>query len=360
MDELVQDGQKGGRYAAKALIEAAQDHIRKLKSDSNPNVQYTCKIRVYANIAGLAKTYFDTGIVGSVDTLRDFVQGFNMENTMCDFVDAGNGKECSDVKIRGKKFQFLLPRMKMSLIYYPAHFEHYIHDVHCHQIVFCGSADNGYARLLGPYRGSNHISLVEGPPFPRELKDLASEFRTTSFPSVFRPRKLSRRVSFGGKTAAQAITPPRTPSSNYASIARTAPLASEGSSPLVKPPAKKRILHNTMLLVRKNMNGERVDGPLHYSTKAKLDVLKQHKFCNQFHILGYCSYGESCTHKHEPRLADQEVIDLMWIARLSPCSKGLRCDDERCVSGHRCPRENCAVRGCKFPHEVDTRIVVSN
>jgi hypothetical protein len=75
--------------------------------------------------------------------------------------------------------------------------------------------------------------------------------------------------------------------------------------------------------------------------------------------LGSCFYGKDCSHKHEPRLAAQEVIDLMCIARLSPCSKGLRCDDERCFSGHRCPRENCKVIGCKFPHEVDTRIVAA-
>ncbi|OQD69257.1 hypothetical protein PENPOL_c002G10241 [Penicillium polonicum] len=338
MDELVRDGQKGGRSAAKALIEAAREHVREVKPDSNPNVQF--KIRVYANVAGLAKTYSDTGIVSSADTLRSFIQGFNMHNTLCDFVDAGNGKECSDVKVA-------------------AHFEHYLHDVHCQHIIFCGSADNGYARVLGPHGGSNYISLVEGPPFARELRDLATEFKTTSFPSVFRLKKLSRRVSFGSKTIAQAITPPRTPTSNYASVARTATLVSEDSSTLTSAPIKKSIPNSPMLVVQRNVNGERVDGPLHYSTRAKLDVLKQHKFCNQFHILGSCSYGEDCNHRHEPRLADQEVIDLMWIARLSPCSKGLRCDDKRCVSGHRCPRENCTVKGCKFPHEVDIRIVAS-
>lgn len=358
MDELVQDGQKGGRSAAKALIEAARDHIRKVKPDSNPNIQF--KIRVYANVAGLAKTYSGTGIVSSADIPRYFIQGFNMENTLCDFVDAGNGKECSDVKVRGKNVLFLLPSIEGSLTYYPAHFEHYIHDVHCQHIIFCGSADNGYARVLGPHRGSNQISLVEEPPFPHELRDLASEFTTTSFPSVFRSKKLSRRVSFGNKTVTQATTPPRTPTSNYASIARTAPLVSKGNSSLTKPAIQKLIPRSSTLVVQRNVNGERVDGPLHYSTRAKLDVLKQHKFCNQFHILGSCSYGESCTHKHESRLADQEVVDLMLVARLSPCLKGLRCDDERCVSGHRCPRENCTAEFCRFPHDVDTRIVVSH
>ncbi|KAJ5668863.1 hypothetical protein N7462_009933 [Penicillium macrosclerotiorum] len=125
MDELIQDGQKGGRTAAKALIEAARCHIREVKPDSSPNIQFI--IRVYANVAGLAKVYSDSGIVSSVDVVRCFIQGFNMENTLCEFVDAGSGKECSDVKIG-------------------AHFDHYLHDLHCQHIIFCGSADNGYAR----------------------------------------------------------------------------------------------------------------------------------------------------------------------------------------------------------------------
>lgn len=57
---------------------------------------------MYANVAGLAKTYYDTSVVSSQDVLNSFIQGFNMEDTLCDFVDAGSGKECSDVKIGGK------------------------------------------------------------------------------------------------------------------------------------------------------------------------------------------------------------------------------------------------------------------
>jgi hypothetical protein len=98
---------------------------------------------------------------------------------------------------------------------------------------------------------------------------------------------------------------------------------------------------------------------LQFSKKRKVEVLKQHKFCNQFHILGSCSWGKFCTHKHEPRLVGQEVVDLMWIARLSLCPKGLKCDDERCVNGHQCPNKNCMGRGCRFPHGVDTNIVIS-
>lgn len=56
------------------------------------------------------------------------------------------------------------------------------------------------------------------------------------------------------------------------------------------------------------------------------------------------------------------MTDLMCVARLSVCSRGLNCEDEYCVSGHRCLVRGCAGpgAGCKFGsemHGVDTRIV---
>jgi hypothetical protein len=226
---------------------------------------------------------------------------------------------------------------------------------HCQHIVFCGSADNGYARILDSHRESNRISLVEGPPFAHELRALVPYFKTASFPTVFRSKKLlSRRVSFGGTSTTPAITPPRTPTPNYASIAKT-PV--EEIISITNSPTDIRKSNNPKLIVCKNASGHRVDPYLRFSSKSKIEDLKQHKFCNQFHILGWCSYGEGCTHKHKPKLVGQDVLDLMWIARLSLCPKGLGCDDENCVSGHRCPQKTCTVQGCKFPHNVDTKIV---
>jgi hypothetical protein len=283
-----------------------------------------------------------------------------MEDTLCDFVDAGNGKECSDVKIDGEILLSIDPRVKGSLTYPSALFEHYFLDVHCQHIIFCGSGDNGYARVLGPHRGSDHISLVEGPPFARELRDLASDFETTSFPEVFRSKKMSRKVSLGDTTAIPLPTPPRTPTPNYASIAKRTPPISNDSTPMTNTSTKTLATSSLKLVVCKNANGQRVDSPLQFSTKGKLEALKRHRFCYQFHILGSCSWGETCTYNHKPRLVERDVVDLMWIARLSACPKGLECDDESCVTGHRCPRESCTGSDCKFPHGVDTRIVTPN
>ncbi|GAB1198299.1 hypothetical protein APSETT444_007614 [Aspergillus pseudonomiae] len=238
-DHLIQSGYDGGQKAVQLLRKAVEDYLFQLDPEANSRIQ--CRIRVYANVSGLSKTYRDTNIAPVDGTLEAFIQGFNMENGLCDFVDAGNGKECSDVKLR---------------VYRSALFEQDILDVHCQRVIFCASADNGYARVLGPHRESDRISLVEGPSFAREMKELAPYFATTSFPDVFRNRSPVR------------------------------------------------------LAVCKNAAGQRVDPPLRYSTKENVDALKQRKLCNPYHIVGSCPYGENCNHDHESRLRSQQVEDL--------------------------------------------------
>jgi hypothetical protein len=60
-------------------------------------------IRVYANVKGMAKAYREANILSEQHVFGEFVQGFNMADPLCDFVDAGTGKECSDEKLKGKK-----------------------------------------------------------------------------------------------------------------------------------------------------------------------------------------------------------------------------------------------------------------
>lgn len=59
------------------------------------------RVRVYANIKGLASTYCHHKILDRNLDLDLFVRGFNMGHPMCDFVDAGDGKECADSKLKG-------------------------------------------------------------------------------------------------------------------------------------------------------------------------------------------------------------------------------------------------------------------
>lgn len=59
------------------------------------------RVRIYANMKGLASAYCYNKILDSADDLYMFVRGFNMGYPMCDFVDAGDGKECADSKLKG-------------------------------------------------------------------------------------------------------------------------------------------------------------------------------------------------------------------------------------------------------------------
>ena len=215
--------------------------------------------------------------------------------------------------------------------------------------------------MLGHYRDSDRVSLVEGRPFERELQELAPHFKTTSFPQVFRSTKLvPRRASFVNAT----IEPTRTLTPNYASMVRAAPPpqpALDGAPSTARIPVEDLRPDQPNLVVCRNGSGQRVDRPLQITSRVRVDALKHLKYCNQFHIVGSCPY-ERCTHQHGPRLPDRDIVNLMCIARLSPCPRGLQCDSETCVSGHQCPWDNCSGSGCRFPqdrHGVDTNIIMT-
>lgn len=98
---------------------------------------------------------------------------------------------------------------------------------------------------------------------------------------------------------------------------------------------------------------------------ADVGVLKAKKFCNEYHILGKCSFenatGRGCSFQHGARLKGNRLEALRFVARLSACPYGLNCMDPECILGHQCPKEPCKKgQACFFPaymHGVDTRIV---
>ena len=233
-------------------------------------------------------------------------------------------------------------------------------DIHCQQILFGGTADNGYARLLGPHTEDHavrgRVTLLEGPPFARELADIKDKFRTVSFEEVFRSQKLvnnKRRVSFH-------TTPPATPKADYASAAAKAPPALAPSSAAQRGSTAPRM--PVPFDVFRNRLGQRVDAPLEYS-QVEFLILKNRKLCNSFHLLGKCPYKDAtgkCQHDHKEKLSPRQMVALRAVARQSPCPSGLSCSDPDCYHGHRCTRDNCAVSACRFSsamHGVDTNIV---
>jgi hypothetical protein len=98
--KFVQNGKDGGHEAARALIQAVDDHVRTVGPDVPPNTLF--KIRVYANVDGLRKAYREANLLSADQNLTGFVHGFNQADDSCDFVDVGNGKECSDIKLKGE------------------------------------------------------------------------------------------------------------------------------------------------------------------------------------------------------------------------------------------------------------------
>lgn len=59
---------------------------------------------MYANVKGLSKKYKEANILPDTSDFYAFIRGFNMEDALCDFIDAGDGKECADFKLKGNNF----------------------------------------------------------------------------------------------------------------------------------------------------------------------------------------------------------------------------------------------------------------
>lgn len=134
--------------------------------------------------------------------------------------------------------------------------------MHCRHVYFGGTADNGYARLLGPFiedkTALERITLLEGPPFAMEIANMRDRFRTVSFDNVLRKQKLeniTRKVSV-------SIKPQVASSINYATAAtKTSGLPTMTSAPSVNP-ASNGAKKNEEPEILRNRHGQRVDpGP---------------------------------------------------------------------------------------------------
>ena len=221
--------------------------------------------------------------------------------------------------------KYLLPK---------AMFRHNLADIHCQRILFGGSADNGYARLLGPYIEDDavrsRIALLEGPPFARELAAIQDRYKTVSFEKVFRSQMLVVSPKYATMSPP---TPPRTPSTDYATTPAQTPSAPALSTTQNSVAAK----HTTTATVLPKKSGERVDSPLNFTSKDFFAV-KGRKLCNSFHILGRCPYLErsgKCHHDHSAKLSDKQLVALRAVARLTPCKQGKSCKNMECLCGHQ-------------------------
>ena len=71
----------------------------------------------------------------------------------------------------------------------------YVHNVHCKQIIFGASADNGYASfvssLLIDKDVSSRIRVLKGPPFSLEFGSILTKLKWTEFRHIFRSDMIS-------------------------------------------------------------------------------------------------------------------------------------------------------------------------
>ncbi|KAL8670461.1 MAG: hypothetical protein Q9168_005001 [Polycauliona sp. 1 TL-2023] len=335
LDDLVGKLEAGGEETAERLRTCIRKYLEKAIPDAQGDLEPI--VRVYANMRGLAKTLVDAKILESVEDLGRFVCGFNKKFTSFDFIDAGNGKECSDAKLKRC-------------------FELSIHNVHCKHIIFGGSADNGYARLLNSYTGdpstSKKITMLEGPPFAAELIPIVEKLKKCSFPAVLRDTKIAqRRVSF-------STTPPRSKSPAVTSYASTAATAKVDNTPV--PITSPGIEYYSEPVIPRNSKGQRID-PIVKPPQAAVLFVKSHKLCKNHHLLEYCVYADNeCQYQHQPPLDKQRLDALRAYARQMPCGNGLKCDEPDCYYGHRCRGDPCRFEKCVFPpemHYVDTKVV---
>lgn len=247
--------------------------------------------------------------------------------------------------------------------------------MHCKHIVFGGSSDNGYARLLVPYSGnedvSSRITLLEGPPFAiPEMRNLTKKFATISFPNIFRNSKLisqPHRASFTQNHApappdltapVRTITPKTPTATTWAAVSKTP--AAPGPPPTTNGPLTSAKFDtydyendpDEHFVVLQNSKGERIDSILPKLKEGLVNNQKRRKLCNPFQLSGFCpreENGVKCPYGHD-KLTIEELDAQRYIARFQMCNGGLDCENEYCVSGHACPYRICTLGSeCKYP-----------
>lgn len=97
----MKQGFHGGRKTASLLKGEVNSHLEKFVPEASKQM-INVVIHVYANTKGLGRKYKEMGLLPGSGTLEDFIRGFNMGDELCHYTDAGDGKECADVKVQGK------------------------------------------------------------------------------------------------------------------------------------------------------------------------------------------------------------------------------------------------------------------
>lgn len=374
--ELLAGGERGGKEAANAIWEAARafaaEHLHHLNS---PRIV----TRIYANFKSLSDNLTKLKIIERPAIFDDFVRGLNSSQLLFDFVDAGSRPNGTKEKLDG-------------------HFKTTLYDCHCHQVILGCSNDSQYASLLEDTIKDaavlDHITLLEGVPFEKEIATLKDSFKTTRFESVFRTTKLAAppTVPRGPLQAVTAALPtlsrvesnttngttsssstpavtwatmtaqpfaPSAPPSKASTTRTSTPTSMKSPEAVVSKPLSKGI--------ERNRQGVRIDKVDSSIPNHEIQRIKKLKLCNIYYLQGasYCT-SNNCSHSHTYPLSKGERNVLREVARMTPCYYKMDCSDAECIYGHRCPQNKPDDAGCWYGedcrfhgwgHGIDTLVV---
>ncbi|KAL9001603.1 MAG: hypothetical protein Q9188_005435 [Gyalolechia gomerana] len=283
---LIKQGAVGGGEAANRLLNNIKAYVQR----HDGAMHWKIIVRVYANLEGLLKKYAYIGFHEEERALRQFVAGFTQSQPLFDFVDAGQGKERADHKIKEQLRLF-------------------VSNLQCKHLMLGVAHDNGYVPALDPYKTNmttaSRISLLQPIYAGREFQNLP--FEIVQFDSIFRTEEL----------------PNDRPS--YANEAKPAfAFRQPVLAPVVqnhKPAAPKDLVHRRPIYpgpVYLNKDDERVDeslGSVTERAETSLEMrIRNGKLCNDFHLRGDC-LNPRCPYAHEPALEGEELVAFALKAR---------------------------------------------
>ncbi|KAK0208328.1 hypothetical protein DFS33DRAFT_1302785 [Desarmillaria ectypa] len=292
-EELLRQGQAGGRNAAMMLTKGLTDYTATV--DTRISARSRVWLTVYCNKQGLSNTLIANDICTS-EQFEAFFLGFNQAAPLFSIIDVGTGKEAADTKI--KEHLRLFTRFPQTFLVY-----------------FGGAHDNGYTSTLASLQNEgllDKIVLLKG------YKELAIELKHLQIPvvevgGVFRSTKLPGHVRHGSQRLATHVN------------------ASESKTNVVEAARPPKYLN------------------------PNLPINKQKPPPCTFYYLGTCRHGPKCTFGHDYTLTQKNLIEIREYSKKFPCTilnKGKVCPSgDDCISGHFCPRGNACsfFKGtCKF------------
>jgi len=91
--------ENGVEKAATQLLTGVKEAVKQFYGKDEGSSEWKIKVKIYANIAGLHRTFVKAAITESFDR---FSVNFNQQHPMLEFIDVGEGKEKADTQIRGR------------------------------------------------------------------------------------------------------------------------------------------------------------------------------------------------------------------------------------------------------------------